>query len=85
MIALSFFAQKLSLCQGYEPLAAERVEFQLPKLIAAVCDLLSVLSFALIKSITIKNIFIQRNVKLPNFYKMVLDESDIYNLKYTKV
>ena len=34
---------------------------------------------------TIKNIFIQRNVKLPKFYKMVLDESDIYNLKYTKV
>lgn len=34
---------------------------------------------------TIKNIFIQRRIKLPKFYKMVLDEKDIYNLKYVEI
>ena len=34
---------------------------------------------------TIKNIFIQRRTELPNFYKMVLDEKDIYNLNYVEI
>ena len=34
---------------------------------------------------TVTNIFLQRNVKLPKFYKMVLDENDIYKLKYIKL
>lgn len=34
---------------------------------------------------TIKNIFINKCVKLPKFYKIVLDDNDIYNLKYSKV
>lgn len=34
---------------------------------------------------TIKNIFINKNTKTPKFYKMTLDENNIYNLKYTKL
>ena len=34
---------------------------------------------------TIKNIFINKNAKVPKFYKMILDENNVYNLKYEVV
>lgn len=34
---------------------------------------------------TIKNIFINKNTKIPKFYKMILDENNVYNLKYEVV
>lgn len=34
---------------------------------------------------TIKNIFINKNTKVPKFYKMILDENNVYNLKYEVV
>lgn len=35
--------------------------------------------------ITIKNIFVNSNIKSPKFYKIVLDETNIYNLKYVRL
>ena len=34
---------------------------------------------------TIKNIFINKNTKIPKFYKMILNENDVYNLKYKAI
>ena len=33
---------------------------------------------------TIKNVFIKQSASIPKFFKMVLDEQNIYKLKYTK-
>ena len=34
---------------------------------------------------TIKNVFLKRATKSPKFYKMILDNNDIYNLKYSRI
>ena len=34
---------------------------------------------------TIKNIFIKREASMPKFFRMVLDEQNIYKLKYVRV
>ncbi len=34
---------------------------------------------------TIKNIFLNKKEKTPKFYKMILDENDVYNLKYQTI
>ena len=34
---------------------------------------------------TIKNLFIEKHTETPKFYKMILDEKNIYNLKYIQI